>query len=204
MTSGGRRAARLLCAALATGVLGAGTVAAAGAEPSAAAAQDDRLVVPGRSVGRIRLGMHRREVTALLGAPTGATAGLLEYRTRRGGNRVSVHLASGRVTQIDFTSPSFRTREGIGTRTYSDRGHAARFAKWLLRWRFANVRYTLRSGGLTFYGLNVDSAHEDYPSVNIGMVHAGANPPHPALVLEGEPNGGWTPWDGADIYRQER
>lgn len=194
------RVTRPACIALAAGLLGAVPAAGAGESP---AVQDDRLVVPGRSVGRIQLGMHRREVTALLGTPAEATADLLEYRASRGTNRLSVHLAGGRVTQIDFTSPSFRTREGIGTRTYADDAHGARFRKWLLRWRFANVRYTLRTGGLTFYGLNVDSAHEHHPSIDIGVVHAGADPPRPALELDGEPNGGWTPWTGRDINPRE-
>ena len=196
IVTGGRAASWLACGALAI-ALGAGAGSAAGAV-APDAAQDDRLVVPGRSVGRVRLGMHRREVTQLLGAPAEATGGLLEYHARRGGSRLSVHLAGGRVTQIDFTSPSFRTSEGIGTGTYAGRAHAARFRKWMLRWRFANVRYTLRAGGLTFYGLNADSAHEDYPPADIGVVHAGADPPHPALELEGEPNGGWKPWNGDD------
>ncbi|HEU4558212.1 MAG TPA: hypothetical protein VFS20_10195, partial [Longimicrobium sp.] len=194
------RAARLLCIALAAGVLGISAVSAVAAEQPGVTVQDDRLVVPGRSVGRIGLGMQRREVTALLGTPPEATAELLEYHARRGGNRLSIHLSGGRVTQIDFTSRSFRTRDGIGTRTYADDAHAARFRKWLLRWRFANVRYTLRNGGLTFYGLNVDSAHDDYPAMHVGVVHAGADPPRPALELEGEPNGGWTRWDGRDIH----
>lgn len=194
------KGARPWCIALAAGLVGAMPAAGAG-EPTAV--QDDRLVVPGRSVGRIQLGMHRREVTALLGTPPEATADLLEYHASRGSNRLSVHLAGGRVTQIDFTSPSFRTRDGIGTRTYADDAHAARFRKWLLRWRFANVRYTLRTGGLTFYGLNVDSAHEDYPSLDVGVVHAGAGPPRPPLALEGEPNGGWAPWNGRDINPRE-
>lgn len=190
-----RAAARLTWVALAI------ALAAGAAWPPAA--QDDRLVVPGRSVGRIHLGMQRREVTELLGAPAEATGSLLEYRARGGGSRLSVHLAGGRVTQIDFTSPSFRTREGIGTRTYASRAHAARFSTWLLRWRFANVRYTLRTGGLTFYDLNADSAHEDYPSTDVGVVHAGANPPHPPLELENEPNGGWQPWDGGEMHGRE-
>jgi hypothetical protein len=30
-------------------------------------------------------------------------------------------------------------------------------------------------------------------------VYRGAAPPHPALALEGEPDGRWTPWDGGDL-----
>ena len=192
-----------LLRALVAGGLCVAAVAASGAWRRAAAAHEpaDWLVVPGESVGKIRLGMPRAEVLALLGTPREARADLLVYRARRGGNRLQVYFAEGRAVQIDFTSASFRTREGISVRNYAD-AHAARFAKWMLRWRFVNLRYTLRSGGLTFYGLNVDSAHPDYASVHVGVVHRGAAPPHPALALDGEPDGGWTPWDGGDLYPQ--
>jgi hypothetical protein len=159
----------------------------------------DRLVVPGESVGRVRLGMTRREVLALLGTPT-ESGDPLVYRARRGGHRLQVYFAGGRVEQIDFTSPAFQTRDGIGTRSYHEDRYAARFAMWRLRWRFVNLKHTLRPGGLTFYGLNVDSANPDYTVTYVGVVHRGAKPPHEALELQGEPEGGWTPWDGSDIY----
>jgi len=194
------RSLRLLLA----GSLCVAGVAASGAWMRAAAADQpaDQLVVPGESVGRIRLGMARAEVLALLGTPENPLENPLVYRARRGGNRLQVYFAEGRAVQVDFTSPSFRTREGITVRNYAG-AHAARFAKWMLRWRFVNVRYTLRSGGLTFYGLNVDSADPDYASTHIGVIHRGAAPPHPALELDGEPDGGWMPWDGGDIYPKE-
>jgi hypothetical protein len=160
----------------------------------------DQLIVPGESVGRVRLGMARADVIALLGRPQDSQPDLLVYRARRGGDRLQVYFAGGRAVQIDFTSPSFRTREGIGIRSYAEDRYAARFARWKLRWRFLNVKHVLRSGGLTFYGLNVDSAHPDYAPAHVGVVHRGAKPPHEALELEDEPDGGWTPWGEEDGY----
>ena len=177
-----------------------GGVASGGGVRPAAREADDRLVVPGESVGRIRLGMSRRDVLALLGAPADARGNPLVYRSGRGGNSLQLFFAGERVEQIDFTSAAFHTREGITTRSYGDDRHAASFAKWRLRWRFVNLRYTLRSGGLTFYGLNVDSANPDYEVTHLGVVHRGAKPPHQPLELEDEPNGGWEPWNGRDIH----
>ena len=127
-----------------------GVAPGGGVRPPAARAADDRLVVPGESVGRIRLGMSRRDVLALLGASADARGNPLVYRSGRGGNSLQLFFAGERVEQIDFTSAAFHTREGITTRSYGDDRHAARFAKWRLRWRFVNLRYTLRPGGLTF------------------------------------------------------
>jgi hypothetical protein len=185
-----------------TGLLLAVVVALglSGAPARTIPAPDDQRIVPGESVGRIRLGMTRAEAVALLGAPADPRGDPLVYRSARGGNRLEIHLADGRVEQIDFTSPAFRTREGIGTASYADERFEARFARWKLRWRFLNVRYNLRSGGLTFYALNADSAHPDYAPAHVGVVHRGSKPPHEALELEDEPDGGWTPWGEDDTY----
>ena len=185
----------LVAAALCvSGGTGAATRVPAAPQPA------DQLIGPGESVGRIRLGMSRRDVLALLGAPADPRGNPFVYRARRGGNSLQLFFAADRVEQIDFTSPAFRTREGITTRSYAEDRYAARFARWKLRWRFLNVKHVLRSGGLTFYGLNVDSAHPDYAPTHVGVVHRGAKPPHEALELEDEPDGGWTPWGEDDSY----
>jgi hypothetical protein len=63
-----------------------------------------------------------------------------------------------------------------------------------------NTKYTLSSGGLSFYGLNADSANPEYPAEVWGVVHTGICPVNELLFQEGAPNNGWTLWDGKDIY----
>jgi hypothetical protein len=160
----------------------------------------DFLIVPGRAVGRIRLGMTRREVVRLLGRPTSTTDDSSLVYLSKQGESTELFFSKRRVAQINFTSKSYATREGVnaGNFLYDKFGNA--FDKWKLKWRFVNIKYTLKSGGLTFYNLNADSADSDHEATFVGVVHAGARAPFEPLSLDGAPNGGWKQWDGRDLY----
>lgn len=159
------------------------------------AAKDDCLIVPGRSLGRISLGMDRAAVLSALGKPAAGSGDSLTYRAEKEGHTLTIHLKEGRVIQVDFTSPSFRTRDGLGIASHEEPAFASLFNKWMMRGRFFNARYTLKTGGLTFYHLNCDSAgNPDFPYRATGSVHGGAEPPldYPASATGRK----WKPWDG--------
>jgi len=145
--------------------------------------------------------MAKQTMIGLLGQPTRETSdGSLVYQAKQGGNKTEIFLAAGQVAQINFTSKTFNTKDGVNTRNFLDHKFAHAFAKWKLAWRFVNIKYSLKSGGLTFYNLNADSADSEFEVQYVGVVHRGLNPVYEVLSLEGEPNGGWKQWDGRDIY----
>ncbi len=91
--------------------------------PSAVQAQT--TAVPGRSVGRIFLGMARPDVWKILGNP------VQKHTVPHGrdvytedlwvtGYTLSVYCEHGVVVQIEFNSPRFTTPEGLSTQTDLD------------------------------------------------------------------------------------
>jgi hypothetical protein len=164
----------------------------------------DFSIVPGKSLGKIRLGMTTKEVVALLGNP-GKTqkeqqATLITYQSKKSGNQVGLYLEADRVVQIHFTSPAYATQEGITNLNCSE--HKPLFTAWQLPVRFLNLKYTRNGGGVTFYNLNADSGDAAYPVSYWGVIHAGPQPRYELFSLENEPNGGWQPWDGKYAYSE--
>lgn len=88
---------------------------------SAAAQEND--AVPGKRIGWIEIGMSRQTVLGKLGKPSGTYS--LPRRGRGdywfssdNSNTLRVfYNAAGRVSQISVTSPSFKTPEGLTTRS---------------------------------------------------------------------------------------
>lgn len=167
-------------------------------------ANPDFLIMPGKGLGKIQLDMTHKQVVALLGNPgkrhRDEPADVLTYQSKKSGNQVVLYLVAGRVTQIHFTSPSYQTAGGVTAQNYAE--HPDLFTAWKLRGRFVNLKYTRKGEGLTFYNLNADSAHPEYPPVHWGVIHKGAQPRFEVFYLLGEPGGGWLPWDGQDIYAE--
>jgi hypothetical protein len=168
------------------------------------ATKPDFMIVPGKSLGKIKLGMAKKEVIALLGNPhkleKEQQATVITYQSRKTGNLVALYLEADKVNQIHFTSSAYATQEGITTQNCSE--HKPLFNAWKLPVRFVNLKYSLKQGGLTFYNLNADSAHPDYPVTYWGVVHRGQQPRYEVFYLLDEPSGGWQSWNGEDIYAE--
>jgi hypothetical protein len=77
-----------------------------------AAFADSPLIVIGRSVGPIRIGMPRAEVVRLLGKPRQPPSGAPYYIEH--GARFSVSYVHGDVAWIRTSSRYYRTRSGVG------------------------------------------------------------------------------------------
>ena len=76
----------------------------------AAEAQVSTLIVPGQSLGPVRLGMSAADVTAVLGQPTPGQGGEVSF-PRLG---VSVAFQDGTAVRLGTTNPQFRTVSGAG------------------------------------------------------------------------------------------
>lgn len=88
-------------------------------KPAPAYVKPGILIVPGVSVGRSRIGMSREEVENILGRPTSEGGGLITYRTADRRYFLSLRFSEGKVSEIAFSSPAFKTASGLGLASVS-------------------------------------------------------------------------------------
>ena len=152
--------------------------------------------------------MPRDAVERILGKPDKVDTSnpnylFVTYAGKKTGSKLMIIYDQEQVDQVNFTSKAYKTADGIGVGTYDGKPFDARFTKWKMKLRFVQTKYTLASGGLSFYGLNVDSANPEYPAEVWGVLHKGTTPDNEMISQEGQPDNGWTIWDGKDIYSGE-
>ena len=114
-------------------------------------------IVPGKSVGKVVLGMSREEVQSLLGEPTGVEDDVMVYRSEKTGN-VLLLGCSDVVELILFSSPDFTAADGLSTRNAMTEAGKAGYRRWTKK----GAEYTGWShpqGGLAFFldGPSVDN-----------------------------------------------
>lgn len=168
---------------------------------SAWASESDYRIIPGKSLGTIHIGMSKADLFNVLGKPATEEQGSVVYRSKNNKDYLKIYLSGNKVSQIQFTSPAFRTVEGMTTHNYGMDRYDGKFDKYLLRWRFANIKYVLKDGGLSFYTLNADSVNDDYPVISIGAVYAGKTPVREIFDID-DTRSGWRLWDGGDTYNR--
>jgi hypothetical protein len=132
----------------------------------------DLLLVPGKSVGKIKLGMTQVQVRKLLGKPTKIDGSELSYKSTK--NEVVIYLnKKNTVAQIEFTSSSFATADRMTTKNFENYGK--KFNKYEFQWRFLQQRYMWKDGGLSFFTFNADVPDDnpEYSRSTRGYVYAG-------------------------------
>lgn len=154
-------------------------------------ASENSLIVPGKSVGKIAIGMPGSNVRKLLGKPTLDHDDYLEFHKKG----ISVLLNKGKVTEIVFHSKKFATKDGLSLANYDADNRYKKFEHSKLPWRFMNLKHDLKSGGFDIFATNIDSGDPEYEPSVYGVVFAGAKP-EAGLQLYDEENGGWMKWDG--------
>jgi hypothetical protein len=89
-----------------------GLLAAAGLPtgPARADVAPSVMIVPGQSIGPVRLGMSARDVTSVLGNPVPSSGGEVKFPRVA----VTVTLEDGDVVRVSTTNPLFRTPRGAG------------------------------------------------------------------------------------------
>jgi hypothetical protein len=90
----------------------------------------DASAVPGRSVGRVFLGMERADVWKILGKPRYSDTvlhGMSRYKEDEWSSKtglLTVVLEQDKVIQVEFDSPKFTTADGLSTQSTLDQIHS--------------------------------------------------------------------------------
>ncbi|MDQ0885861.1 hypothetical protein QFZ81_000949 [Paenibacillus sp. V4I9] len=132
---------------------------------------NDYLIIPGKSVGKISLGMTKDDVIKLLGNPTNTLDNQLIYKSTK--NFLSLYLKSSVVKQIEFTSPSFSTKDGVNTGNFEN--NHDHFTELEFQWRFLQLRFDWDQGGLSFFTFNADvpDDNKEYQRYTRGYIYEG-------------------------------
>ena len=155
----------------------------------------DVLIVPGKSVGQVSIGMTPAQVAEALGKPEREEPGMwVEYK--EGNAPLHIFFRRGKVTEIRFGSKKYRTAEGISLTTYTQKKYHDEFDYDRLQFKFMNTRAHLKAGGFNIYKLNLDSTDPKNPVETLGLVYDQI-PLHEAVFIEGQADNGWEKWDGA-------
>ncbi|HEY9678315.1 MAG TPA: hypothetical protein V6C76_09920 [Drouetiella sp.] len=168
----------------------------------AAATPADVLIVPGKSVGAVSLGMTASEVQEALGKPEREQANAwFEYKD----NAAPLHIffRRGKVTEIRFQSKKYKTADGISLATYSAKKYHDDFKYDRLQYKFMNTRAHLKAGGLNIYKLNLDSTDPKSPVETLGLVYDQI-PLHEAVSIADQADNGWEEWDGSQSTLWEK
>ncbi len=110
------------------------------------------MVVPGKGVGRTRLGMTREEISGMLGRPTQTSGNVLVYRSQDRRNFLALRFKEDILNDIAFSSPAFSTEDGINTKSFDGVIDKATDTKFATRRTLANgmTIYERKGGGLLF------------------------------------------------------
>lgn len=109
------------------------------------------LIVPGQSLAKIKLGVSREQVIALLGKPSDEIGNVLCYKTSDRRYFLLVRIIEGRVSDVLFDSPAYATATGIAVTNFKQANSQQVFQ---LPHRPVNRPvdiYTLKDGGLSFF-----------------------------------------------------
>ncbi|MGV2885937.1 hypothetical protein [Paenibacillus taichungensis] len=133
--------------------------------------QNDNLIVPGKSIGKLFLGMTKSEVTKTLGKPTAIEDGVMTYSSSK--NYIKLYFKDQILKQVEYTSPSFSTADDISINNFQERGKD--FDIKGFQWRFLQVRYDSIRGGLSYFVMNADvpDDNEEYSKSVVGYLYEG-------------------------------
>jgi hypothetical protein len=106
-------------------------------------------IVPGKSVGKVMLGITLDEARGLLGEPTDVDEGLLSYVSKTTGN-VLILGGSKVVEVILFSSPEFNADGGLNTQNAMSLAADAGYRKWAKKGA-EYVGWVHPEGGLVFF-----------------------------------------------------
>ncbi len=86
------------------------TLAFAGAGPSARGETSSTLIIPGKAIGAVHLGMPVRQVSAILGVAAQGQGGQLRFPRWK----IAVGFVQGAASEVWTGSGAFRTQYGVG------------------------------------------------------------------------------------------
>lgn len=134
------------------------------------------IIEPGKSLGKIELGMGEAEIAEILGEPeyreakeADGTGGAARENWVYAGGELTVFFSNGRALQIQTLSKAYRTGTGLGIANFLEPKYAGRFDRWAdSDTENPGYRYILKGGGLAFYASGENRA---------AIVYRGEYPP---------------------------
>ena len=109
------------------------------------------VIVPGQSFAKIRLGMTKAQVVALLGRPTSESENVICYRTRDKRYFLIIRTDADKVSDVLFNSPAYATASGISVSNYMQETSRVAFQPPHRPTARPVDIYTLKDGGLSFF-----------------------------------------------------
>ncbi len=109
------------------------------------------VIVPGQSFAKIRLGMTKAQVVALLGRPTSESENVICYRTRDKRYFLIIRTDADKVSDVLFNSPAYATTGGIAVSNYLQETSRVAFQPPHRPTARPVDIYTLKDGGLSFF-----------------------------------------------------
>ncbi len=160
------------------------------------------LIVPGKSLAKLKLGMSVRDIVITLGPPSVKQKDSLEYWSRDKQHFVIAFIQKDKMVEAMFSSPKFRTEDGLNTGNFDQPSNLPQFNSARLKWNNLNLKYGLRQGGLDFYVVNAD-AYAEHDRMRMGVVYSGTKAPFPVIARTDLPDSGWQTWNGnlADVHK---
>jgi Tfp pilus assembly protein PilF len=131
------------------------------------------VIVPGKSIGGLSLGVTSADVLSSWGKPiervTEGDHAIWSYGGRVGALETLVYMEKDSVIEIVTSAKKFKTSDGIGITNFMEPKYADRFERWAVNKDGTPLlrRYMLNGGGLAFY-----SAGEHRSAV----IHSGDKP----------------------------
>ncbi len=109
------------------------------------------IIVPGQSFAKIRLGMTKAQVVALLGRPTSESENVICYRTRDKRYFLIIRTDADKVSDVLFNSPAYATASGVAVSNYMQETSRGAFQPPHRPTARPVDIYTLKDGGLSFF-----------------------------------------------------
>ncbi len=126
-------------------------VPASTSDTSSSSTGATNVIVPGQSCAKIRLGMTKAQVVALLGRPTSESENVICYRTRDKRYFLIIRTNADRVSDVLFNSPAYATASGIAVSNYMHETSRLAFQPPQRPTARPVDIYTLKDGGLSFF-----------------------------------------------------
>lgn len=142
----------------------------------------NRLIIPGKSLGSIKLGMSKKEIKIKFGL-SGNTESATQWSYQGSGeNFVRIVFNADKVNYIAFSSDQYKTAQGLmnSSSDESFKGFKKQVhsrpgpAEKMIR----DVRYLMPEGGLAFYKYDIENIEPDQRDLtSAGIVFKGKFPP---------------------------
>jgi hypothetical protein len=140
----------------------------AGSGSQSSSTAQANLIVPGKSIAKIRLGMSRSEIISLLGKPGDQAGSVFSYWTPDRKYILAVRFVDDKASEVLFNSKAFSTSFGLNVANFTGPEFRSYFAPVHQAGARPAPIFTLKEGGLSF----IQPVAVSYP---MGWLHSLSN-----------------------------